>query len=78
MFNFVPQTGVPGFRVGLPENLPGFRINQDDSVRRVNSADAPAYGLSPYALDSGVAAAPTAPPTPVATDDYLSGDNCEL
>src|SRR5260370_26977686 len=77
MYNAQPELGfnvspaiTPGFRVGLPEDLPGFRINQDGSVRRVSSSNAPAYGFNPYALNLSVAASPTAPPTPVATDDY--------
>ena len=50
MFNFVPQTDLPGFRVGLPEDLPGFRIDQDGSVRRRpgSSFNVPAFGYDPY------------------------------
>jgi len=50
MFNFVPQTDLPGFRVGLPEDLPGFRINQDGSVRRMSggSSNVPAFDYDPY------------------------------
>jgi len=32
MFNFRPNTGLPGFRVGVEEEVPGFRINADGSV----------------------------------------------
>lgn len=34
MFKFVPDTSVPGFRVGLPDDPPGFSIDEDGSVRR--------------------------------------------
>jgi hypothetical protein len=33
MFNFAPVRDLPGFRVGLSEDPPGFRINEDGSVR---------------------------------------------
>jgi len=39
MFNFPSNAGLPGFRVGRPDDPPGFRMNQDGSVRRF--ADAP-------------------------------------
>jgi len=32
MFNFVPARDVPGFRLGVPEETPGFRVNADGSV----------------------------------------------
>src|SRR5262245_52950296 len=32
MFNVVPARDVPGFRVGMPEETPGFRVNADGSV----------------------------------------------
>jgi hypothetical protein len=32
MFNFRPNTGLLGFRVGMEEEVPGFRINADGSV----------------------------------------------
>jgi RHS repeat-associated protein len=50
MFNFVPQTDLPGFRVGLPEDPPGFRIDQNGSVRRMlgGSPSAPAVDYDPY------------------------------
>ncbi len=34
MFNFRPDTDLPGFRVNFPEDQPGFRIEKDGSVRR--------------------------------------------
>jgi hypothetical protein len=45
MFNFVPQTGVPGFRVGLAD-LPGFRIDQNGSVRRAFAGNSSRPGFS--------------------------------
>jgi hypothetical protein len=48
MFNFRPPTGVPGFRVGLEEEVPGFNIGPDGSVRSTGSPDAPPYGYYPY------------------------------
>jgi hypothetical protein len=49
MFNFRPPTGVPGFRVGLEEEVPGFNIGPDGSVRSTGSPDAPnrSAGFSP-------------------------------
>jgi hypothetical protein len=29
MFNVSPDTGLPGFRVDLPEDQPGFRIDKN-------------------------------------------------
>lgn len=48
MFNFRPPTGVPGFRVGLEEEVPGFNVGPDGSVRSTGSPDAPPYGYYPY------------------------------
>ncbi len=31
MFNFIPNTDIPGFRVNFPEDQPGFRIDKDGS-----------------------------------------------
>jgi len=85
MFNVQPELGfnvspaiTPGFRVGLPEDLPGFRINQDGSVRRVSSSNAPAYGFNPYALNLSVAASPHCSTNSRSDRRLLSGDNCEL
>ncbi len=32
MFNFPSNDGLPGFRVGRPDDLPGFNINLDGSA----------------------------------------------
>lgn len=60
MFKFNPQTGVPGFRVGLTEDPPGFAIEPDGSVRRAipGTPSAPAFGYDP----NGNALQTTAPP----------------
>jgi len=34
MFKFVPDTNVPGFRVGVRDDVPGFSIDENGSVRR--------------------------------------------
>lgn len=34
MFKVASDTAVPGFRVGLPDELPGFSIDENGSVRR--------------------------------------------
>jgi hypothetical protein len=47
MFKFNPNTGVPGFRVGQPEDQPGFRINPDGSVPSTDPAAPIGYGFSP-------------------------------
>ena len=39
MFNVLPDTRWPGFRVGLPEDQPGFRVSDDGSVRTGFAAD---------------------------------------
>jgi hypothetical protein len=33
MFNFSKTDWLPGFRVGVPEDVPGFRMNSDGTVR---------------------------------------------
>ncbi len=38
MFNFPSNAGLPGFRVGRPDDPPGFRMNQDGSVGRFAGA----------------------------------------
>ena len=68
-FNVQPNTGVPGFRVGLAEDTPSIATDMDGSTRRVNSGmSAPSY--NPYAPYLDVAAFLPAQPTRVATDDY--------
>ena len=56
MFNFPSNVRLPGFRVGLPEDAPGFNINQDGSAAG-SSGDAPPPDSSPYgnALQSALA-----------------------
>ncbi len=50
MFNFIPNTDIPGFRVNFPEDQPGFRIDKDGSVRRpFRSVPAPPSNYDPYA-----------------------------
>jgi hypothetical protein len=34
MFKFLPTTALPGFRVGLPEDVPGFNIDNNGLPRR--------------------------------------------
>src|SRR5215813_4985895 len=49
MFKFVPDTEVPGFRVGLPDDPPGFRIAEDGSVRSpVLPPPTVPFGYDPY------------------------------
>jgi hypothetical protein len=51
MFKFVPDNEVPGIRVGLPDDLPGFRIAEDGSVRRGPVPPLPSavpFGHDPY------------------------------
>ena len=43
MFNFQPPT-VPGFRVGLADEVPGFRVNEDGSI----GPSAVATDISPF------------------------------
>lgn len=47
MFKFVPDTSVSGFRVGLPDDLPGFSIDENGSVLRPVPA-APGASASGY------------------------------
>jgi hypothetical protein len=50
MFKFASDTAVSGFRVGLPDELPGFSVDENGSVRRPLPA-APvttAFGYDPY------------------------------
>ena len=49
MFSILPNTPWPGFRVGQPEELPGFRLANDGSL----PADAESGGRT-YASDGGV------------------------
>jgi hypothetical protein len=50
LFKFASDNAVPGFRVGLPDELPGFRIDENGSVRRplLAAPGAPAFGYDPY------------------------------
>jgi hypothetical protein len=50
MFNVPLNAGVPGFRVGLPDDPPGFRIDENGSIRRPLSAvpSAAAFRYDPY------------------------------
>ena len=50
MFNFRPPTRVPGFRVGVEEEDPGFSVDPDGSVRPAlpGVSDAPADNYFPY------------------------------
>jgi hypothetical protein len=50
MFNFPSNGGLPGFRVGRPDDLPGFNINQDGSVGRF--ADGPSNAPDDNALQT--------------------------
>ena len=40
MFNVPKRDRLPGFRVGIPDDVPGFRLNQDGSIRQSPSEDA--------------------------------------
>jgi hypothetical protein len=71
MFKFIPNTGVPGFRVGLPDDDPlGFNVANDDSTPLVlpGAPDVPTvddnypFGATPR----GFIAPPTPTPNPVA------------
>jgi hypothetical protein len=51
MFNFRPETDLPGFRVNFREDQPGFRIEKDGSVRRSfgsAAAPTPTSNFDPY------------------------------
>ena len=54
MFNVSPDTGLPGFRVNLPEDQPGFRIDKNGWASRAyaSTPNAPALGhdFSPAGL----------------------------
>jgi hypothetical protein len=69
-FNVRPDTGVPGFRVGLPEDPPGFAINNDGSIRRAGTSNTPVYGFDPDALSLPIASSLSGPITGVTTDEY--------
>jgi hypothetical protein len=72
MFNFRPPT-VPGFRVKDPNEVPGFNINPDGSVR------SPYAGAS-YADSLGTAGMPIAWPEPAVPDllpqQWVGGLSC--
>jgi hypothetical protein len=52
MFNVVPRTSVPGFRVGLVDAVPGFHV--DDNAPRSSPSvqpdpdSVPPFGYGPY------------------------------
>jgi hypothetical protein len=50
MFNFRPTIGLPGFRVGVAEGDPGFRINTDGSVGSTlpSASNVAVFGDDPY------------------------------
>jgi hypothetical protein len=50
MFNFRPDTDVPGFRVGMPDDEPGFNIAPDGSPRQVPSGMPQENGFAPSPL----------------------------
>jgi hypothetical protein len=39
MFSVRPNNYCPGFRVAMPEDPPGFRVDEDGSVRTAGPAD---------------------------------------
>ena len=65
MFNFRPTTGLPGFRVGVEEEVPGFRVNTDGSVGPTLPGASDAADPSGNALQI---AAPTAFPVGMSYD----------
>jgi hypothetical protein len=50
MFKFASDTAMPGFRVGLLDQVPGFSIDENGSVRRplLAAPGAMALGYDPY------------------------------
>jgi hypothetical protein len=50
MFKVASDTAVPGFRVGLPDEPPGFSIDENGSVHRplLAAPGAAAFGFDPY------------------------------
>jgi hypothetical protein len=46
MFKFLPATALPGFRVGLPEDVPGFNIDNNGLPRR-GFVDSSSQGTPP-------------------------------
>lgn len=50
MFNFPSNTGLPGFRVGIPEDEPGFRMMPDGSIRQ-NAEPVPTTNPRNFAPD---------------------------
>ena len=47
MFNVVPWTSVPGFRVGLVDDAPGFHVD-DNAPRSSIGVQPDPYGVSPF------------------------------
>jgi len=67
MFNFPSNGGLPGFRVGRPDDVPGFNMNQDGSVGRFAggpSNDPGDNALQTTALRTGFGSAGTIAPEP--------------
>ena len=67
MFNFPSNGGLPGFRVGRPDDVPGFNMNQDGSVGRFAGGPSNAPGdnaLQTTALRTGFGSAGTIAPEP--------------
>ena len=65
MFNFPSNGGLPGFRVGRPDDVPGFNMNQDGSVGRFAGGPSNAPGdnaLQTTALRTGFGSAGTIAP----------------
>jgi hypothetical protein len=50
MFKVASDTAVPGFRVGLPDEPPGFSIDENGSMHRplLAAPGAAAFGFDPY------------------------------
>ncbi len=73
MFNVVPRTSVPGFRVGLVDAVPGFHV--DDNAPRSSPSVQPdpdsvsPFGYGPYGGEqrASVGASEISPPRCSAT-----------
>jgi hypothetical protein len=63
MFNVVPRADVPGFRVGLADAVPGFRV--DDNIPRSSRGVQPdpdgisPFGYGPYGGEQRTLVAPS-------------------
>ena len=51
MFNVLPKTDLPGFRVWRPADPPGFRVDNRGPVYRAFASDSNAAPLLPPLLD---------------------------